>query len=58
MGVYLREGRHPFICTRVNLFRFPYVLTTQDHPYIDLSVKKNESTRYLFAYLPREELRW
>lgn len=58
MGVYLREGRHPFICMLANLFLFPYVLTTQDHPYIDLSVKKNESTRYLFAYLPRAELRW
>ena len=32
----------------------------QDYPYINLylSIKKNESTRYLFAYLPREELRW
>mgnify|MGYP001689995180 FL=1 len=58
MGVYLREGRHPFLCMLANLFRFPYVLTTQDHPYIYLSVKKNESTRYLFAYLPRAELRW
>lgn len=57
MGVYLREGRHPFLCMLANLFYLPYVLTTQDHPYIDLSVKKNESTRYLFAYLPRAELR-
>ena len=58
MGVYLREGRHPFLCMLANLFYPLYVLTTQDHPYIYLSVKKNESTRYLFAHLPRAELRW
>ena len=58
MGVYLRKGRHTFLCMLANLFYLLYVLTTQDHPYIDLSVKKNESTRHLFAHLPRAELRW
>ena len=58
MGVHLRKGRHPFLCMLANLFYLPYVLTIQDHLYINLSVKKNESTRYLFAHLPRAELRW